>query len=133
MYDYPTRSGLGVMAGERRVPQNPDLNVQLPVAPLVSPVTTGSTSTSTPPAASQVVTGTPGASAGTVVSTAPVTSTDTDQITVAGWTVDFANPVTWVFLGAAILAVSIPKSTEVKVGLLAAVAFAYYEAGTISF
>jgi hypothetical protein len=72
MYDYPTWSGLGVMAGERRVPQDPNLNVQLPIAPLTTPVTTSSASTSTPPAASQVVTGTPGAS--------PLASTQASQI-----------------------------------------------------
>jgi hypothetical protein len=77
MYDYPTWSGLGVMAGERRVPQNPNLNVQLPIAPLTTPVTTSSasTSTATPPAPSQVVTGTPGASLETA-STATSTYTE---------------------------------------------------------
>ena len=131
-YDYPSWSGLGVAVipdrafGDvtRSAPVNIADTLQLPTA-IISPIV----ATASAPTPSQVVTGTPGANMGVVSTTAPATP---DQISIGGVAIDFANPVTWVFLGAGALAVIVPKSTGMKVGLLAAIAFAYYEVGTMS-
>jgi hypothetical protein len=45
--------------------------------------------------------------------------------------IDFSNPLVWVFLGAAALAVTIPKSNGVKVALLGGIGFLYYELGKV--